>query len=82
VVQETVQCTDAALIVMPDDALDPDLITHSTVPCQPLTNCGYFNEGGVENIQRSVCVNQFRALVSILATRMGRQKLCSIALIT
>lgn len=33
VVQETVQRTGAALIVMPgDDALDPDLITHSTIP--------------------------------------------------
>jgi len=40
-VQETVQCTDAALIVMPgDDVIDPNLITHSTVPCQPLINCG------------------------------------------
>jgi len=39
VVQETVQCTDAALIVMPG-VIDPNLITHSTVPCQPLINCG------------------------------------------
>jgi len=44
-----VQRTGAALIVMPGMTL-VDLITHSTVPCQPLTNCGYFNEGGVENI--------------------------------
>ena len=52
VVQETVQRTGAALIVMPgDDALDPDLITHSTVPLSAVNQLWrYFNEGGVENI--------------------------------
>jgi len=51
VVQETVQCTDAALIVMPgDDVIDPNLITHSTVPCQPLINCGATSMKEVENI--------------------------------
>ena len=52
VVQEIVQRTGAALIVMPgDDALDPDLITHSTVPLSVVNQLWrYFTEGGVENI--------------------------------
>ena len=52
VLQETVQRTGAALIVMPgDDRVDPDLITHSTVPLSAVNRIWrYFNEGGVENI--------------------------------
>jgi len=51
VVQETVQCTDAALIVMPgDDVIDQ--FNHSLY--SPLSAVNqlwrYFNEGGVENI--------------------------------
>ena len=52
VVQETVQRTGAALIVMPgDDLLDPNLISHSTVPLSTVNQVWrYFTEGGVENI--------------------------------
>ncbi len=52
VVQETVQKTGAALIVIPgDDRLDPELITHSTVTLSTVNQLWrYFTEGGVENI--------------------------------
>ena len=52
VVQETVQRTGAALIVMPgDDLPDPNLISHSTVPLSAVNQVWrYFTEGGVENI--------------------------------
>ncbi|MBV8885951.1 MAG: cobaltochelatase subunit CobN, partial [Chroococcidiopsidaceae cyanobacterium CP_BM_RX_35] len=52
VLQEIVQRTGAALIVMPgDDALDPDLITHSTVSLRAVNQLWrYFTEGGVDNI--------------------------------
>jgi cobaltochelatase CobN len=52
VVQETVQKTGAALIVIPgDDRTDPELITHSTVALSTVNQLWrYFTEGGVENI--------------------------------
>lgn len=52
VVQETVQRTGAALIVMPgDDRVDSDLITHSTVSLAAVNQLWrYFTEGGVENV--------------------------------
>lgn len=52
VVKETVQRTNAALIVISgDDAFDPNLITHSTVPLSTVNQVWrYFIEGGVENI--------------------------------
>ncbi len=51
VVQETVQRTGAALFVIPgDDRVDPDLITHSTVPLSAVNRLWrYFTEGGIEN---------------------------------
>ncbi|WYL93569.1 MAG: cobaltochelatase subunit CobN [Gloeotrichia echinulata IR180] len=52
VVQEIVQRNGTTLIVMPgDDALDPDLISQSTVPLGIVNQvCQYFTQGGVENI--------------------------------
>ncbi|WP_026735413.1 cobaltochelatase subunit CobN [Fischerella sp. PCC 9605] len=52
VVQEIVQRNGTTLIVMPgDDALDPDLISHSTLPLSTVNQIWrYFSEGGVENI--------------------------------
>ncbi|QSJ14754.1 cobaltochelatase subunit CobN [Nostoc sp. UHCC 0702] len=52
VVQEIVQRNGTTLIVMPgDDALDPLLISQSTVPLGIVNHLWqYFNEGGVENI--------------------------------
>lgn len=52
VIQETVQRTGAALIVIPgDDVLDPHLIEHSTVSLTAVNQIWrYFNEGGVENV--------------------------------
>jgi len=52
VVQETVQRTGAALIVIPgDDVLDPNLIGHSTISLTAVNQIWrYFSEGGVENI--------------------------------
>lgn len=52
VLQETVKRTGAALIVMPgDDALDPNLIGHSTVPLSAVNQLWrYFTEGGVANV--------------------------------
>ncbi|MBD2649032.1 cobaltochelatase subunit CobN [Nostoc foliaceum] len=51
VVQEIVQRNGKTLIVMPgDDAFDPDLISHSTVPLGIVNQIWqYFSEGGVEN---------------------------------
>ncbi|AFY46244.1 cobaltochelatase, CobN subunit [Nostoc sp. PCC 7524] len=51
VVQEIVQRTGTTLIVMPgDDALDPELISQSTLPVAIVNQIWqYFNEGGVEN---------------------------------
>ncbi|MBV9387607.1 MAG: cobaltochelatase subunit CobN [Chroococcidiopsidaceae cyanobacterium CP_BM_ER_R8_30] len=56
VLQETVQKTGAALIVMPgDDALDPNLITHSTVSLKAVNQLWrYFTEGGVDNIVNAI----------------------------
>jgi len=52
VVQEMVQGSSKTLIVMPgDDALDFDLMSHSTLPLGNVHQVWrYFNEGGVENI--------------------------------
>ncbi|MCX7595692.1 MAG: cobaltochelatase subunit CobN, partial [Fischerella sp.] len=52
VVQEIVQRHGTTLIVIPgDDALDPDLISHSTLPLSTVNQIWrYFSEGGVENI--------------------------------
>jgi len=51
VVQELVQQTGAALIVIPgDDRLDPNLISHSTLPLGNVNQLWrYFTEGGVDN---------------------------------
>ncbi|WP_413175273.1 cobaltochelatase subunit CobN [Anabaena azotica] len=51
VVQEIVQRQGTTLIVMPgDDALDPDLISHSTISVEIVNQVWqYFKEGGVEN---------------------------------
>ncbi|MBK1986637.1 cobaltochelatase subunit CobN [Sphaerospermopsis aphanizomenoides BCCUSP55] len=51
VVQEIVQRQGTTLIVMPgDDALDPDLISHSTVDLEIVNQVWqYFKEGGVDN---------------------------------
>ncbi|MBW4688110.1 MAG: cobaltochelatase subunit CobN [Komarekiella atlantica HA4396-MV6] len=51
VVQEIVQRNGTTLIVMPgDDALDPDLISQSTLPLNIVNQVWqYFSEGGVEN---------------------------------
>lgn len=51
VVQELVQRTGAALIVMPgDDRPDPNLISHSTVSLKVVNQLWrYFTEGGVQN---------------------------------
>ena len=52
VVRETARDTGAKLIVLPgDDAPDPDLIGHSTVPLQAVNQLWrYFTEGGIDNI--------------------------------
>src|SRR5579883_1273271 len=52
VVEEIVQRGGKTLIVMPgDDGIDPDLISHSTLPLKTVHQVWrYFNEGGVENI--------------------------------
>ncbi|MDM9383368.1 cobaltochelatase subunit CobN [Chlorogloeopsis sp. ULAP01] len=52
VVREIVQRHGTTLIVIPgDDALDPDLISHSTLPLNTVNKIWrYFLEGGVENI--------------------------------
>lgn len=51
VLQEIVQRTGVALIVMPgDDAIDPDAIAHSTISLAAVHQLWrYFTEGGVEN---------------------------------
>ncbi|WP_198161145.1 cobaltochelatase subunit CobN, partial [Anabaena sp. CA = ATCC 33047] len=51
VVQEIVQRTGTNLIVMPgDDALDPELMSQSTLPVATVNQIWqYFHEGGVEN---------------------------------
>ncbi|MBD6615055.1 cobaltochelatase subunit CobN [Komarekiella sp. 'clone 1'] len=51
VVQEIVQRNGTTLIVMPgDDALDPDLISQSTLPLNIVNQVWqYFSQGGVEN---------------------------------
>jgi cobaltochelatase CobN len=66
VVQETVQQTGAALIVLPgDDRPDPDLISHSTVSLVAVNQVWrYLTEGGVENFVNAlkfvadVCLGQ------------------------
>ncbi|QLE57266.1 cobaltochelatase subunit CobN [Nostoc sp. TCL26-01] len=52
VVQEIVQRQGITLIVMPgDDALDPELISQSTLPAATVNQIWqYFHEGGVENV--------------------------------
>ncbi|MCC3404360.1 MAG: cobaltochelatase subunit CobN [Microcoleus sp. PH2017_10_PVI_O_A] len=51
VLRETVQKTNAALIVMPgEDSPDPDLISHSNVSLSVVNQLWrYFTEGGVQN---------------------------------
>ncbi|MEG4286881.1 cobaltochelatase subunit CobN [Microcoleus sp. A006_D1] len=51
VLRETVQKTNAALIVMPgEDSPDPDLISHSNVSLSAVNQLWrYFTEGGVQN---------------------------------
>lgn len=65
VVKETVQQTDADLIVLPgDDRPDPDLISHSTVKLSVVNQVWrYFVEGGIENLTH--------ALEFIADTRLG-----------
>ncbi|HEY9834453.1 MAG TPA: cobaltochelatase subunit CobN [Stenomitos sp.] len=52
VVQDTVQQTGAALVVLPgDDRPDPDLMSHSTVSLTVVNQVWrYLTEGGVENV--------------------------------
>jgi cobaltochelatase CobN len=56
VVQEIAQNNDITLIVMPgDDALDPALMSHSTLPLGIVNQIWrYFNEGGTENIANAL----------------------------
>ncbi|EHC10573.1 cobaltochelatase subunit CobN [Fischerella thermalis WC114] len=56
VVQEIAQNNDINLIVMPgDDALDPALMSHSTLPLGVVNKIWrYFNEGGTENIANAL----------------------------
>ncbi|MEG4419666.1 cobaltochelatase subunit CobN [Microcoleus sp. LAD1_D5] len=51
ILRETVQKTNAALIVMPgEDSPDPDLISHSNVSLSAVNKLWrYFTEGGVQN---------------------------------
>ena len=51
ILRETVQKTNASLIVMPgEDSPDPDLISHSTVSLSAVNQLWrYFTEGGVQN---------------------------------
>ncbi|MEJ1934484.1 cobaltochelatase subunit CobN, partial [Nostoc sp. NIES-2111] len=67
VVQEIVQRNNITLIVMPgDDALDPDLISQSTVPIATVNQIWqYFNEGGVENFVNAL---QFISDISLVTT--------------
>ncbi|HEY9612658.1 cobaltochelatase subunit CobN [Allocoleopsis sp.] len=66
VVQETVQQTNAALVVLPgDDRPDPDLISHSTVTLAVVNQLWrYLTEGGSENFANAlkfvadVCLGQ------------------------
>ncbi len=64
VVRETVQNTGAHLIVIPgDDAGDPDLIGHSSVPLVVVNQVWqYFTEGGVDNLVNAL---QFVAQVCL-----------------
>ncbi|HEY9873848.1 MAG TPA: cobaltochelatase subunit CobN, partial [Candidatus Obscuribacterales bacterium] len=67
VLQEMVQRTGAALIILPgDDRPDPDLISHSTVSFAAVNQLWrYFTEGGIENFVNAlkfvadVCLGQF-----------------------
>ncbi|BAU05288.1 cobaltochelatase subunit CobN [Fischerella major NIES-592] len=56
VVQEIAQNNDINFIVMPgDDALDPALMSHSTLPLGVVNKIWrYFNEGGTENIANAL----------------------------
>ncbi|MBD2296399.1 cobaltochelatase subunit CobN [Anabaena sphaerica FACHB-251] len=65
VVQEIVQRQGTTLIVIPgDDALDPDLISHSTVSSEIVNQVWqYFREGGIENFLNAL---QFIADISLL----------------
>ncbi len=51
VVKQTVEQTEAALLVLPgDDRPDPDLLSHSTVPLAIANQFWrYFTEGGIDN---------------------------------
>ncbi|HEY9859243.1 MAG TPA: cobaltochelatase subunit CobN, partial [Candidatus Obscuribacterales bacterium] len=52
VVKDTVQRTQATLIVLPgDDRPDPDLVSHSTAPLMAVNQLWrYFTEGGITNM--------------------------------
>ncbi|WP_315789015.1 cobaltochelatase subunit CobN [Fischerella sp. JS2] len=56
VVEEIAQNNDINLIVIPgDDALDPALMSHSTLPLGVVNQIWrYFNEGGTENIANAL----------------------------
>jgi len=67
VVQEIVQRNGTTLIVMPgDDALDPDLISQSTLPLGVVNQIWqYFSQGGVENFVNAL---QFIANTCLLTS--------------
>lgn len=56
VVKDIVQCTGAALFVLPgDDRPDPDLLSHSTVSLQAVhTLWRYLTEGGADNTRAAL----------------------------
>ncbi len=56
IVREIVQSNGSTLIVIPgDDAFDPDLISHSTLPLATVNQIWrYFNEGGVNNFTNAL----------------------------
>jgi cobaltochelatase CobN len=80
VLQEIVERNGTTLIVMPgDDALDPDLISQSTVPLNIVNQVWeYFSEGGVENIVNALkfisdtcLLTSFNPLPPRLVPRVG-----------
>ncbi|WP_341526366.1 cobaltochelatase subunit CobN [Nostoc sp. UHCC 0302] len=83
VLQEIVERNGTTLIVMPgDDALDPDLISQSTVPLNIVNQVWeYFSEGGVENIVNALkfiadtcLLTSFNPLPPRLVPRVGLYK--------
>ncbi len=56
VVQQTVQQTGAALVVLPgDDRPEPDLMSHSTLPLNVVHQLWrYFTEGGIDNFTNAL----------------------------